>query len=191
MQSKYPISKRKAPFQSVASSAGGDVFATTLNGDSLAILHRNKPIVVLFRHRLHAFWCRLGQLLNKPACRSHARQPLECLHQIENKPGEPRNTAKAGTTVFGGRTVLSSIFAQSLIMQNFPCRTTGNVKSCHSATAGVQGNGWALKRILKGLSPAYGSAGLSSRLPTCPLQHTPKTEKKGQLQSEMAKRGRG
>jgi hypothetical protein len=97
--------------------------------DDLSIMHGNKPVIILLRHSLHAFWCRLGQLFNKPACRSYARQPLECPHQIENKPGEPRNTARAGTTVFGGSTVLSSIFAQSLIMQNFPCKITDNVRA--------------------------------------------------------------
>jgi len=104
--------------------------------DDLSIMHRNKPIIVLLRRRLRTFWCRLGQFFNKPACRSYARQPLECLHQIENKPGEPRNTARAGTTVFGGSTVLSSIFAQSLIIQNFPCQIRSNVRSCHSAAVG-------------------------------------------------------
>lgn len=96
----------------------------TLNGDSLSILHRHESIIVLLRHRLHAFWRRLGQLLDKSPYGSRACQPLGCTHQIENKPGEPRNTAKAGTTVFGGSTVLSSIFAQSLIIQNFPCQIT-------------------------------------------------------------------
>jgi len=100
----------------------GGWITTTFNGDQLSILQRNEPIIVLLRHRLHPFWCRLGQLLDKPACGSYTRKPLERLHQIKNKPGEPRNTAKAGTTVFGGRMVLSSIFAQSLIMQNFPCQ---------------------------------------------------------------------
>ena len=94
-----------------------------LNVDSLPILQRNEPIIILLRHCFNSFWRRFGQLLHKPPCRSHARQPLKRQHQIENKPGEPRNTAKAGTTVFGGRTLLSSILAQSLIMQNFPCRS--------------------------------------------------------------------
>lgn len=89
--------------------------------DDLPIMHRDKPIIVLLRRRFHAFWCRLGQFFNKPACRPHVRQSPKCLHRVENKPGEPRNTARAGTTVFGGSTVLSSIFAQSLIIQNFPC----------------------------------------------------------------------
>lgn len=93
------------------------------DGDSLPILRRNKPVIELLRHCFHSFWRRFGQLLRKPPCRSHARQPLEALHQIKNKPGEPRNTAKAGTTVFGGRMVSSSILAQSLIMQNFPCKS--------------------------------------------------------------------
>ena len=97
--------------------------AWQFDGDSLPILCRNKPIIVLLRHCLHSFWRRFGQLLRKPPCRSHTRQTLEYLYQIENKPGEPLNTARAGTTVFGGRMVLSSILAQSLIMQNFPCKS--------------------------------------------------------------------
>ena len=35
-------------------------------GDNLSILRRNKPIIILLRHRLDAFWRRLGQLLDKP-----------------------------------------------------------------------------------------------------------------------------
>ena len=93
-----------------------------LTDDSLSILHRNKPIIVLLRHRLHALRRRLGQFLDEPPYRSHSCQLLGHVHQIENKPGEPRKTAKAGTTVFGGSIVLSSIFAQSLIIQNFPCK---------------------------------------------------------------------
>lgn len=46
------------------------------DGDSLRpFLHRNKSIIVLFRHCLHSFRRRFGQLLRKPPCRSHARQP--------------------------------------------------------------------------------------------------------------------
>ena len=54
-----------------------------------------------------------------------------------NKPGEPWNTAKAGTTVFGGRMVLSSIFAQPLIIQNFSCQIVCVVRSSDSTTAQV------------------------------------------------------
>lgn len=39
---------------------------------NLSILHRNEPVVVLLRHRLHALWGRLGQLLDEPPCKSHA-----------------------------------------------------------------------------------------------------------------------
>jgi hypothetical protein len=35
-------------------------------------------------------------------------------------PGEPENSDRAGTTVFGGRIVLSAIFAQSLMIVNLP-----------------------------------------------------------------------
>ena len=37
-----------------------------------------------------------------------------------NTPGEPAKSAIAGTTVFGGTTVLSAILAQSLMMVNLP-----------------------------------------------------------------------
>lgn len=37
-----------------------------------------------------------------------------------DKPGEPENSDNAGITVFGGTMVLSAIFAQSLIIVNFP-----------------------------------------------------------------------
>jgi hypothetical protein len=37
-------------------------------------------------------------------------------------PGEPANSESAGITVFGGMTVLSAIFAQSLMIVNFPWR---------------------------------------------------------------------
>jgi hypothetical protein len=47
------------------------------------------------------------------ACKLSARRHI---------PGEPENRDKAGTTVFGGRMVLSAIFAQSLIMVNLPWR---------------------------------------------------------------------
>jgi hypothetical protein len=142
----------------------GEVDHPTLNGDidSLPILRRNKPIIVLLRHRFYAFWRRLGQLLDKPPCGSHAHQPLKCCLRIENKPGEPRNTAKAGTTVFGGSIVLSSIFAQSLIIQNFPCQIKTQARMtlvctlgrCHSAVAKIQGGGRPLNGIFKGLASA-------------------------------------
>jgi hypothetical protein len=35
-------------------------------------------------------------------------------------PGEPEKSASAGTTVFGEIMVLSAIFAQSLMIANFP-----------------------------------------------------------------------
>lgn len=38
----------------------------------------------------------------------------------ETRPGDPENNASAGTTVFGGTIVLSAIFAQSLMIVNFP-----------------------------------------------------------------------
>lgn len=41
---------------------------------------------------------------------------LICPHQ----PGEPEYRVKAGITVLGGMMVLSAIFAQSLMMVNFP-----------------------------------------------------------------------
>ena len=43
-----------------------------------------------------------------------------------NCPGEPEKCASAGTTEFGSSTVLSAIFAQSLMMQNFPYYTMSN-----------------------------------------------------------------
>ena len=46
-----------------------DVLA--LNDDSLSIFHGDEPVAVLFRHCLYAFGCRLGQLLDEPAYRSH------------------------------------------------------------------------------------------------------------------------
>jgi hypothetical protein len=45
------------------------------------------------------------------------------MHQTvhrKHKPGEPEKYDKAGTTVFGGRIVLSAILAQSLMIVNFP-----------------------------------------------------------------------
>ena len=36
------------------------------------------------------------------------------------EPGEPEKRERAGTTVFGGTMVLSEIFAQSLMIVNFP-----------------------------------------------------------------------
>lgn len=42
------------------------------------------------------------------------------IDNASNKPGEPENNAKAGTTVFGGMIVLSAILAQSLMIVNFP-----------------------------------------------------------------------
>lgn len=36
-------------------------------------------------------------------------------------PGDPEKCASAGTTQFGSRTVLSAIFAQSLMIANLPC----------------------------------------------------------------------
>jgi hypothetical protein len=42
--------------------------------------------------------------------------------RVETRPGDPENNARAGTTVFGGTMVLSAIFAQSLMIVNFPLR---------------------------------------------------------------------
>jgi hypothetical protein len=39
---------------------------------------------------------------------------------LSHAPGEPANRVNAGMTVFGGMTVLSAIFAQSLMIVNFP-----------------------------------------------------------------------
>jgi hypothetical protein len=36
-------------------------------------------------------------------------------------PGEPEKKVSAGITVLGGIMVLSAIFAQSLMIVNFPC----------------------------------------------------------------------
>ena len=43
-----------------------------------------------------------------------------------NCPGEPEKCASAGTTEFGSSTVLSAIFAQSLMIQNFPYCAVSN-----------------------------------------------------------------
>jgi hypothetical protein len=44
------------------------------------------------------------------------------VQEEKKRPGDPENNASAGTTVFGGTIVLSAIFAQSLMIVNFPSR---------------------------------------------------------------------
>jgi hypothetical protein len=43
-------------------------------------------------------------------------------------PGEPAKRVNAGMTVLGGMMVLSAIFAQSLIIVNFPCGSEAYVR---------------------------------------------------------------
>ena len=71
------------------------------------------------------------------------RRPHECITRQEEmdkghderkySPGDPPNSANAGTTVLGGMTVLSAILAQSLIIVNFPW------EQCQQATGRRQG----------------------------------------------------
>lgn len=73
--------------------------------------------IVLFCVRFDNFLRRFRKILNKTA---YPVSKLLWWYSV-SLPGEPVNSASAGTTVFGGIMVLSSIFAQSLIVVNLPC----------------------------------------------------------------------
>ena len=86
-----------------------------------------KTRVVLLRLRLHHFRRGLWQVFDETACRKPAYERVRAAgppaRGSQDAPGDPANRASAGTTVFGGMTVLSAILAQSLMIVNFPCHT--------------------------------------------------------------------
>jgi len=71
--------------------------------------------------RLNHFLCEFSKVFDEATYPQVVSRP-DAFHETNGmyKPGEPEKWARAGTTVFGGMMVLSAIFAQSLIMVNFP-----------------------------------------------------------------------
>ena len=93
-----------------------DVRVESSLGQSLLPFQGLETGIILFCVRFDNFLRRLRKILNKTAY-PVSRFLRWCSVSL---PGEPANSASAGTTVFGGIMVLSSIFAQSLIVVNLP-----------------------------------------------------------------------